>query len=301
VIDGKAYVLGGSLDGGSGSTDEVVVYDPVADSWSYGPSLGVGRQVMSLATHSGEVYLFGGWRGRADVEKYDPSGTPQTLSPLPYGVSASGAAAIGGSIYIAGGSPAEEYNVVGLVYTYDIASDRYMMASPMTVSASHPVVNVLGDKMYAIGGFSGQEALAVNQEFTPPQPENLAPTCSITNLEDEQTVQGLIQIEGLAADQDGEVVSVEVDIDGFGWNTATGTTSWNYSWDTTDAKPGYHTIHARAYDGQEYSTHYWIVVEIPQPETVAEDGLLFYALLGVVIFLILMVLGLFLARPRSRR
>jgi len=301
VIDGKVYVLGGSLDGGSTATGEVVVYDPVAEIWSYGPSLGIGKQAMGVATYGGEVYLFGSYRGAANAERYDPLGTPQALSPLPYGVTAPGAATVGGFIYIAGGSPAEGYRVVGLVYTYDIASDMYMTASPMAVPASHPAVSVLGDKMYAIGGFSGQVALDATQEFTPPQSENLAPTCSITNLDNEQTVQGLVQIEGLAADQDGQVVRIDVDIDGFGWNEATGTTSWNYSWDTTDAKPGYHTVHARAYDGQEYSTHYWIVVEIPQPETVAEDELLIYALLGVVIFLILMVLGLFLARQRSRR
>ncbi|MFQ5911376.1 MAG: Ig-like domain-containing protein [Thermoplasmata archaeon] len=304
VLSGKIYVLGGSLDGSSVSSDEVVVFDPGSDSWSYAAPLLSPRQSMSVGTLNGKIYLFGGWLGRSDVEEYDPlGGTSSPMNPLPYGVAGSGAGTIGGRIYIAGGVAESEYDAVGLVYEFDVASNTYQMASPMIASRGYISVGAINDKMYAIGGSYASEAMSDNQEFTPPQPENSPPTCTITNLDNEQTVEGVVQVQGTATDPDGDgqIVRVEVDIDGFGWELATGTTSWDYSWDTTTAKPGYHTIHARAYDGQEYSNHYWIVVEIPQPKTVAEDDLLFFALLGAVIFLVLMVVGMFLARPRSGR
>ena len=47
---------------------------------------------------------------------------------------------------------------------------------------------------------------------------------------------------------------VEIRIDGGNWNTATGTTSWSYDWDTTQYGNGEHLIEARARDdSDEYS------------------------------------------------
>ncbi|UCG68713.1 MAG: hypothetical protein JSV09_13050 [Thermoplasmata archaeon] len=41
---------------------------------------------------------------------------------------------------------------------------------------------------------------------------------------------------------------MQVKIDSGGWITASGTTSWSYSWDTTQVKNGEHAIYARAED-----------------------------------------------------
>ncbi len=89
--------------------------------------------------------------------------------------------------------------------------------------------------------------------FTPTS--NNAPSVSITSPTPGATVSGTINILGTASDSDGTVVSVEVRIDSGSWWTASGTTSWSNSWDTTTVSDGGHTISARSKDNNgAYST-----------------------------------------------
>ncbi|RLF63433.1 MAG: hypothetical protein DRN31_02425, partial [Thermoplasmata archaeon] len=80
------------------------------------------------------------------------------------------------------------------------------------------------------------------------------PTVSITSPANGTTASGTISIAGTASDTDGTVQSVQFKIDSGAWIEATGTTSWNYSWNTTAVANGSHTIYARAYDGTDYSS-----------------------------------------------
>jgi len=82
---------------------------------------------------------------------------------------------------------------------------------------------------------------------------NQPPTVAITSPDNHATVSGTISIQGTAND-DNNVVKVEIKIDSGSWIQVTGTTSWSYSWDTTAVANGSHTIYARAYDGTDYSS-----------------------------------------------
>jgi hypothetical protein len=84
-------------------------------------------------------------------------------------------------------------------------------------------------------------------------PVNTPPTVTITAPSDGATVSGSVSITGTAADTDGTVTLVQVRIDGGSWLTATGTTSWTRSWDTTGVSDISHTIDARSFDGTDYS------------------------------------------------
>jgi len=88
-----------------------------------------------------------------------------------------------------------------------------------------------------------------NDNYVPNQP----PTVEITNPDEGDTVYGVVTVTGVADDSDGDVTLVEVKIDDGDWDTASGTTSWSYPWDTTQYSYGEHTIYARSYDGQDYS------------------------------------------------
>lgn len=81
------------------------------------------------------------------------------------------------------------------------------------------------------------------------------PLVDITSPIEGATINGTILVEGTAsvADENQTLQWVEVKIDDGSWLTATGTTSWNYSWDTTLVPDGEHTIAARSYDGVNYS------------------------------------------------
>jgi len=82
---------------------------------------------------------------------------------------------------------------------------------------------------------------------------NNPPTVAITSPNAGETVSGIILITGWANDTDGPVLLVQVRIDNGDWINATGTSSWEYPWDTTNASEGIHTIYARSFDGIDYS------------------------------------------------
>jgi peptide/nickel transport system substrate-binding protein len=103
---------------------------------------------------------------------------------------------------------------------------------------------------------------------------NDPPTVSIGSPSPGQTVSGTLNVEGNAHDPDGdnELVRVEAQIDDEGWEEATGTTDWTHELDTTSLSEGTHTVHARSYDGMEYSTEDSVDVfvdNINEPPTVS--------------------------------
>ncbi len=79
------------------------------------------------------------------------------------------------------------------------------------------------------------------------------PSVTIENPADGATVKGSVVIEGTASDPENNLQAVEVRIDGGTWQPASGTQSWTYTWDTTQAAEGQHTIEARSYDGSNHS------------------------------------------------
>jgi len=74
VLDGTIWVLGGGRDAPNPS-NEVDVYDPVADSWSIGPAFVNARRnfAADIDPASGNVYAIGG---------YDSTGAPSAFSEI---------------------------------------------------------------------------------------------------------------------------------------------------------------------------------------------------------------------------
>jgi hypothetical protein len=94
------------------------------------------------------------------------------------------------------------------------------------------------------------------------KPVNIPPTVEITYPEEGELVNETITITGIADDPDGTVEYVEVKIDDDSWETASGTTTWTKEWNTTEYPDGAHTIHARSYDGEDYSNIYTVNVTV---------------------------------------
>jgi len=84
---------------------------------------------------------------------------------------------------------------------------------------------------------------------------NMPPVVQILSHENNDNVlEGeVITISGIATDDENNVVSVEISIDGSPWSAVTGTASWSYNWDTSTVALGTHEIRVRAYDGANYS------------------------------------------------
>jgi hypothetical protein len=81
----------------------------------------------------------------------------------------------------------------------------------------------------------------------PPSPDTTPPSVSISAPADSSTVSGIVSVTGSSSDNVG-VSTVQVSVDGGGYQTAQGTTNWSDSVDTTTLTNGPHTFTARATD-----------------------------------------------------
>jgi len=93
---------------------------------------------------------------------------------------------------------------------------------------------------------------------------NHKPTVEIIFPNDGMSVKKTFTIHGTASDEDGSetIQKVEIKIGDEEWKVVGGTTSWNYTWDSTTVDNGDYVIQARAYDGQEYSSIDSIMVKV---------------------------------------
>jgi parallel beta-helix repeat protein len=153
----------------------------------------------------------------------------------------------------------------------------------------------------------GEGPLSVEATVTISPSPNLPPTCSITAPPQGAEVSGRAAIQGVAADADGNIIVVEIRMDGGSWMGASGKDAWSYAWNTKLYSNGQHTIEARSYDGKDFSQVASVTVSVNNPAEQGPGGgrsssdavgiALSIALLVVAMLLIF----LFLKERRSRK
>lgn len=129
---------------------------------------------------------------------------------------------------------------------------------------------------------------------------NLAPTCNISEPAPDATVSGILTVLGEAHDSDGVVEFVEVRIDDGNWIQVSGTTAWTFDWDTTTIPDGQHTIHARSYDGMDYSAEVSATVTVDNPEP-GQNWLWVVVVAIIVIVAVVILVFLLLRKKRKNR
>ena len=156
------------------------------------------------------------------------------------------------------------WNSEGIYYVKVIAEDEYGMKSE----------------------WSNIHQITIMQ-YIPPPPTNHPPSIEITSPANGSIVSGIITIQGMASDKDGNesIVKVEIRIDGQQWKEAEGTTSWSYSWDTTEVSNGWHKIEARCYDGIDYSNIVSIKINVQNEEEKGINVMLFAAIFIIALFI----------------
>lgn len=130
-----------------------------------------------------------------------------------------------------------------------------------STAGTYSIKVVAEDEHGSQSEWSTVKTVAITQ-YVPPPPQNEIPTVNITSPSEGATLSGTVAVQGTADDTDGAVQSVQVKIDGGLWLTATGTTSWSYSWDTTSVSNGQYEISARSYDGEDYSAVVVVTVTV---------------------------------------
>ena len=117
ALGGKLYVVGGRLQSATSPTATVGVFDSVhlgaGATWSYIAPLNIGRYSTSAAAFGGKLYAIGGssdvggWHALDTVEVYDPMNPSEGwnyVTSMNTTRSGFGVAALGGKLYVAGGS-----------------------------------------------------------------------------------------------------------------------------------------------------------------------------------------------------
>ena len=166
ALDGKLYVVCG-LQSGSAS-NRLFIYDPRLDVWSEGAPLPVpgGADHCNVAAVNGKLYVLGGL-GISDgaTFEYDSIANRwQQVATMPLARGASGVAAIGSRIYVAGGlaggSSVANFDV------FETSTKQWTSLPNMPTARDHLTAQVVNGKFYAIAGRAGRE-FNVNEEYDP--------------------------------------------------------------------------------------------------------------------------------------
>ncbi len=153
VLDGKLYAVGG-WDGNNNISD-VMVYDPVLDTWSQVSNMSIPRQRSIVTAYNGLLYVMGGedefnWLG--NVEAYDPeTNSWSSRNDANWGGPnwKYKAAAIDGRIYVYGD---------GSIHIYDPDTDSWEWISGGIESPNDgAAIGVIDGKLYIAGGYNYNE------------------------------------------------------------------------------------------------------------------------------------------------
>ena len=134
--DGTFVYAGGGLGDVCTVHNDLVRYDPVADSWTPLPPSPDYYFAAPAVYFNGKIYIFGGYD-----QTFQPTNTTRiydivtnmwmpTGAPMPAAL-AEAAALWNGIVYIAGGSPDIGNSVVNTLYAYNIASNSWSTLAPM--------------------------------------------------------------------------------------------------------------------------------------------------------------------------
>ncbi|XP_013786072.1 kelch-like protein 5 [Limulus polyphemus] len=173
VLEGPLYAVGGH-DGWS-YLNTVERWDPQTRQWSYVAPMNTQRSTAGVAVLNNRLYVVGGRDGSSclrSVECFDPHTNKWTqcasMSKCRGGV---GVGVINGYLFALGGHDAPAVNPSAsrfqCVERYDPKTDVWTAVSPMSIGRDAIGVSVLGDKLFAIGGYDGQAYLNLVETYDP--------------------------------------------------------------------------------------------------------------------------------------
>ncbi|XP_052834023.1 kelch-like protein 5 [Octopus bimaculoides] len=192
VLDGRLYVVGGR--DGLKTLNTVECYDPKRKTWSSMPPMSTHRHGLGVGVLEGPMYAVGGhdgWSYLNTVERWDPQARQWSyVAPMSTPRSTVGVAVLGGNQF------SNKYITYTYIYTqqcntvlcfflyplnrYDPKTDQWTMIAAMSTPRDAVGVCLLGDRLYAVGGYDGQQYLHDVECYDPVTNEwsKAAPLCT---------------------------------------------------------------------------------------------------------------------------
>ena len=136
--------------------------DPAADRLDDHPG---GTETVAAVTVNGRLYAFGGTSPRAFV--YDAGRDAWTeVASMRYSHGGTPAvAAIGGKIYVAGGTGSDM--VGNELEVYDPSVDKWLILAPMGISRNHTAGGAIGGRFHVVGGRGSSNASTAHEAYDP--------------------------------------------------------------------------------------------------------------------------------------
>ncbi|XP_078601434.1 kelch-like protein 5 isoform X2 [Branchiostoma floridae x Branchiostoma japonicum] len=186
VLEGPMYAVGGH-DGWS-YLNTVERWDPQARQWNYVAPMSTPRSTVGVAVQGGKLYAVGGRDGSSclrSVECYDPHTNKWTMcAPMSKRRGGVGVTVCNECLYAIGGHDAPASNsgsrFTDCVERYDPKTDTWTTVAPLSVPRDAVGVSLLGDRVYAVGGYDGQSYLNTVECYDPQTNEwnQAAPLCT---------------------------------------------------------------------------------------------------------------------------
>nr|CAD7599673.1 unnamed protein product [Timema genevievae] len=171
VLEGPLYAVGGH-DGWS-YLNTVERWDPQARQWSFVAPMTTQRSTVGVAVLNSKLYAVGGRDGSSclrTVECFDPH-TNKWLpcAPMAKRRGGVGVGVVNGYLYALGGHDAPASNPSAsrfdCVERYDPKTDTWTHVAPMSTGRDAIGVSLLGDRLFAVGGYDGQQYLKLVEAY----------------------------------------------------------------------------------------------------------------------------------------
>uniref|UniRef100_A0A6Q2XCM6 BTB domain-containing protein n=1 Tax=Esox lucius TaxID=8010 RepID=A0A6Q2XCM6_ESOLU len=185
VLEGPMYAVGGH-DGWS-YLSTVERWDPQARQWSFIASMATPRSTVGVAVLNGKLYAVGGRDGSSclrSVECFDPhTNRWSCCAPMAKRRGGVGVATWNSFLYAIGGHDAPASSLASrlsdCVERYDPQTDAWTAVASMSISRDAVGVCLLGDRLYAVGGYDGAVYLSAVEAYDPQTNEwaQVAPLC----------------------------------------------------------------------------------------------------------------------------
>ncbi|MCB1949661.1 kelch repeat-containing protein [Nitrosomonas sp.] len=160
----------------------LIYANPELGVWRQGAPAPSARTEIAAAALDNKIYATGGFSRpninnildfaiSRDVEVYDPATDTWSVStPMPEGRHHAGIAVLDGYLYIIGGfakSGLTVWHAVNTVYQYSPTTQTWRERTPMPTARGALGVTVYQDRIYAIGGYDGEQNTGATEIYDP--------------------------------------------------------------------------------------------------------------------------------------